>query len=77
MLDTGAAYLVITKAQSRIAGYYYLGNKSNAKPHPELNGSIIIECKTLKHVVVSASEAETGGRGGSQFPNGNSSSSYT
>ena len=61
ILDTYATYLVMTKAQSRIAGYYYLGNKPNAKPHPELNGAILIKCKTLKHVVASSAEAETWG----------------
>ena len=59
-LHTDAAYLVITKAQSRIAGYYYPGNRPNAKYHPKLNGSVIIECKTLNHVVASATESETG-----------------
>jgi hypothetical protein len=49
------------KARSRIAGYYYLGNHPSTGPHPELNGTILIECKTLKHVVASAAEAETGG----------------
>ena len=61
MLDTDAAYLVMPKARSRIAGYYYLGNKATSQPHPELNGAILIECKTLRHVVASAAEAETGG----------------
>ena len=55
-----AAYIVTAKAQSRIAGYYYLGNTSNAKPHTELSGAILIECKTLKNVVESTPEEETG-----------------
>ena len=46
-----AAYIVTAKSQSRISGYYYLGNTSNAKPHTELSGAILIECKTLKNVV--------------------------
>ena len=48
MLDTNAAYLVMPKAQSRISGYYYLGNKPNSKPHPELNRAILIEFKHLR-----------------------------
>ena len=42
MLDTDDAYLFMPKSRSLIARYYYLVNKSNYKPHPELNGSIII-----------------------------------
>ena len=42
ILDTDAAYLFMPKSRSLIARYYYLVNKSNYKPHPELNGSIII-----------------------------------
>ena len=44
MLDTDAAYIVITKAQSLISGYYYPINKTNSKTHLELNGAIIIKC---------------------------------
>ena len=29
--------------------------------HPKVNGAILVECKTLRHVVSSAAEAETGG----------------
>ncbi len=37
-------------------------NESRALlPTPKPNGPILIECKTLKHVVASAAEAETGG----------------
>ena len=61
MLDTYAAYLVITKQRSHIAGYYHLWNKYNTKPHPEVNGSILIKCETLKHVVEYAAKAETRG----------------
>ena len=30
-------------------------------PHPTLNGAILVECKTLQHVVASAAEAEIAG----------------
>ena len=65
-IDSDAAYLVAPQAKSRIAGYYYLGKKI----HPNLlssttttkpNAPLHVECKTLKHVVSSAAEAETGG----------------
>ena len=57
-IDSDAAYLVAPKAKSRIAGYYYLGDKSQ---QPTLNAPIHIECALLKHVVSSAAEAETAG----------------
>ena len=57
-VDSDAAYLVAPKARSRIAGYYYL---SNLDTPPPLNGAIHVECKTLKHVVASAAEAEVAG----------------
>ena len=42
MLDTYAAYFVMLKAQIFIVLCYYLENKTNAKPHSELNGTILI-----------------------------------
>ena len=62
-IDTDAAYLVLPGAKSRIAGYYYLTNPppKTSTPTPIINGVIHVECKTLKHVVASAAEAETGG----------------
>ena len=60
-VDTDAAYLVMPKSRSRIAGYFYLGHlKHNPVPN-HLNGAILVECKTLRHVVASAAEAEVGG----------------
>ena len=75
MLDTDASYLVIPKALIRIAGYYYLTNKPNARPHPILNFTIPIECKTLKHVVASTAEVEIREKG-SQLPNFHYNSIY-
>ena len=60
-VDSDAAYLVLPKARSRIAGYYYLSSHPNIKKHPKLNGAILVECKTLRHVVSSAAEAEVAG----------------
>jgi len=63
-IDSDAAYLVMPGAKSRIAGYYYLSSRSSPssthKQNP-LNGAILVECKTLRHVVASAAESETGG----------------
>ena len=62
-LDSDAAYLVALKARSRVAGYFYCGQQynKNITQSTTLNGPIHIECKTLKHVVASAAEAETAG----------------
>ena len=58
--ESDAAYLVLPKARSRAAGYFYLHNHPTTKPHPNVNGGILIECTTLRHVVSSAAEAEVG-----------------
>ena len=63
-VETDAAYLVLPNAKSRIAGYFYLSTQPlppPARPNPKPNGPILIECKTLRHVVASAAEAECGG----------------
>jgi len=60
-VDTDAAYLVMLKAKSRIAGYFYLSDHPKRTPHPNLNRALLVECKTLWHVVSSAAEAETAG----------------
>ena len=63
-VDSDAVYLVHDGARSRIAGHYILS--SYPPPAPQIprkapNASILIECKTLRNVVASAAEAETGG----------------
>ena len=57
-IDSDASYLVAPKARSQVAGYYHLTN--NPLP-PLLNDAIYVKLKTLRHVVSSAAEAETGG----------------
>ena len=60
--ESDAAYLVMPKAKSRIAGYFYLSNKTPINqeiPTPPQNGPLHIVCKTLCHIVASAAEAET------------------
>lgn len=50
-VKTDAAYLVMPKAQSQIAGYYYLSSNpppSSSRPQPTPNGPILIECKKLR-----------------------------
>ena len=43
--------------------FFYCGDlyNKNTTPQSRINGPVHIECKTLKHVVASAAEAETGG----------------
>ena len=57
-IDSDAAYLVLPKARSRLAGYFRLLDKNKQFKY---NGAILIECKTIRHVVSSAAEAETHG----------------
>jgi hypothetical protein len=57
-VDSDAAYLVEPGARSRIAGYFQLNNRI---PTTNPNGFLLIECKTLRHVVASSAEAETAG----------------
>ena len=72
-IDSDAAYLVAPKARSRVAGYFHLSDNPrnfmsetrisdiSKTRKPTLNGAIHVECKTLRHVVSSAAEAETAG----------------
>ena len=60
-VDSDAAYLVAPKARSRVAGYFHLSDHPNVTKHPKLNGAILVECKTLRHVVSSSAEAEVAG----------------
>jgi hypothetical protein len=60
-IDSGAAYLVASKARSRVGGYFHLSDHPSKTKQPRLNGAKHVECKTLRHVVSSAAEAETGG----------------
>ena len=63
-VDSDAAYLVLPEAKSRIAGHFYLSdhpNKLELNQPATPNAPILTECRTLRHVVASAAEAETGG----------------
>ena len=60
-VDSDAAYLVAPKARSRVAGYFYLSGHPNVTKRPKMNGAILVECKTLRHVVSSSAEAEVAG----------------
>jgi len=55
--DTDASYLSEVGGKSRAAAYYYMTRKGNRAFH---NGAIDILSTIIKHVMSSASEAETG-----------------
>ena len=60
-VDSNATYLVAPKARSRVAGYFHLSDHPNITKHPKLNSEILVECKTLRHVVSSSAEADIAG----------------
>ena len=55
-IDSDNLYLVLPNTRSRIAGYYFFKTNNNV-----LNTLIHVEYNTLKHVISSAAECETGG----------------
>ena len=62
-IDSDALYLSGPRAHSHTGGHYYLRSlPTYPKKYPNLlpptNGPIHIECRVLKHVVVSAAKAE-------------------
>ena len=61
--DSDAAYHVLPKSRSRVAAnlYFTTGMPDYAKVTPTPNGPILTTCETLRNVVSSAAEAETGG----------------
>ena len=59
--EADSAYLVLPKARSRAAAWYILGNDPTSHPRPMTNAPLLVLCNTLKNVVSSAAEAETGG----------------
>ena len=59
-VDSDAAYLVAPQAKRRVAGHFQLDyNIYPSNSSTPLNGAILVECKTLCHVVASSAESET------------------
>ena len=58
-IDSDASYLVLPGARSCIAGFFQLTNRPTLNNQPLVNAPILVECKTIRHVVSSAAEAET------------------
>ena len=61
LVDSDAAYQVLPKAKSGIAGYFYLSDHPSKSNLPMLNAPMLVICKIIRHVVSSAEEAETWG----------------
>ena len=61
MIDLDAVYLVLPKLHSRIVRYLRLTNTPKSKYRYNDNGGILIECHTLRDVIIPAAEAETKG----------------
>ena len=61
-LESDAAYLVLPRARSRCAVYYYLGDRlQSSTDKPAINGAVHVLCKMTPNVVSSAAEAKTAG----------------
>ena len=60
-IDSNAAYLVLPKSKSRIAGFYYLSDHLKKILTPKLNRVILVECKALYHIISLSVEVEIGG----------------
>jgi hypothetical protein len=57
-IHSGASYLSVSNARSRLGGLFFLGSKS---PEQEtLNGSILNVAAVIKNVLASAAESEVG-----------------
>ena len=59
-VETDAAYLILPGAKSRIAGHFIL-NTNRTPNNNFLTSPLHTECKTIRHVVCSAAEAECHG----------------
>jgi hypothetical protein len=57
-IHSEASYLSVSKARSRLGGFFYLGY--NQPNEDKLNGSILNIGSVIKNVVASASESEVG-----------------
>ena len=60
-VDSDATYLVTPQSKSRIARFYHLASSPSKHYPPPLNRGLLVECKTLHHIVASAAEAEMTG----------------
>ena len=59
-IHSDASYLSETRARSRLAGYFFLGDIPRTGENIRVNGNIFVSCGILRIVVCSAAEAELG-----------------
>ena len=52
-----AAYLVLPKAHSHIAGYIFLSNKVLDGEDPPINEAVLVKCKKLDPVALLSAES--------------------
>ena len=63
-VELDASYLVMPGARIHVIGSYYLSDHPTNPTNPSYvkpDGTIITKCKTLRHIVFSNTESETGG----------------
>ena len=58
-IDSDTAYLVLPKARSRIAGYFRLLDDKNKHIRTLYDSAVLVEFRTLRHVISYTAEAET------------------
>ena len=59
-IHSDASYLSELRAQSRLTGYFFLGEVPKKGENIQMNGNIFVSCGILQIVVYSAAEAELG-----------------
>ena len=59
-VHSDASYLSAPNARSRAGGYFYLSECDDTNKNPPMNAPVHTECKIMKHVLSSATEAEIG-----------------
>ena len=59
-IHSDASYLSETRARSRLAGYFFLGDVPRTGENIRVNGNIFVSCGIPRIVVCSAAEAELG-----------------
>ena len=60
-IDSNVAYLVLPNTKSQIVGFFYLASTLPNTNELTSNTSILIICKTLRHMVSLVAKAETEG----------------
>ena len=61
LIDSNAAYLVMSNAKSRLVGYFQLNHHPKRMPHLDVNDAILVLYQSLKHVVTLAAESKIAG----------------